>query len=428
RDRSVPELVHRAVTADPGASWTARGHGTWQVTQAAGRPPCSPDHPAAAPVGDPGPVPGGRFVALKAVRHAGRGEVIEGYDRRSGAPVVITQARAHVAVDPAGRDCRDRLRQEAALLACLASSGLAPRVVEVIEEGDDAFLVRESVAGTTLRRWVTGQVEAGGVPLGAGVAMAGSLVRLVEAVHRAGVVLVNVSPDSIVVDQARVLQLVDLDGAVEAGQLCYPAGTPGYRPPEHPVVGGRGDGGRGVVARPEADRYGLGGLLFLVAVGTDPVLAGDDPVCRPAEHRLRAWLEEAQAGIPMARRLAGLGLGLRRARPADRWPPERALRFLRRPCRPAGAVRHRPDLPSVDRLIRDGTDWLQAELAPDGRWLWPSVPPGSGLSGSDTAGSGLTWSGPAGSSPAGSGPAGSGLTGAGLTGAGPSGSGAAAAI
>src|SRR5215468_4536260 len=71
-----------------------------------------------------GPVLGGRFVALKAARHSGRGAGFEGYDRRSGAPVVLAQARAHVA---AGRQCRDRLRREAALLARLAASGLAPR-------------------------------------------------------------------------------------------------------------------------------------------------------------------------------------------------------------------------------------------------------------------------------------------------------------
>src|SRR5262249_48872466 len=174
-------------------------------------------------VGARGPVLGGRFVALKAARHSSRGAVFEGYDRRSGAPVVLTQARARVAVDPAGRDCRDRLRGEAALLARLAASGLAPRVIDVIEEGGGAFLVRESLEGTTLRRWVAGQVE--GVPLGAGVAVAGSLVRLVEAVHRAGVVLVNVSPDSIVVDPAGAVRLVDLEGAAEAGQVVHPAGT-----------------------------------------------------------------------------------------------------------------------------------------------------------------------------------------------------------
>jgi hypothetical protein len=309
---------------------------------------------------------GGRFVVLRALRHSNRGGVFEGYDRRTGTTVVVKQARAHVEIDPSGRDCRDRLRHEADLLARLAATGLAPRVVDVVEEADHVFLVRELIPATTVRRWVTRQVDAGGVPPGAGLSMAAALVRLVDAVHRIGLVLVDLSPNNILVDERGALWLIDLDHSAEAGQLVYPVGTPGYTPPEHLA-----DDGRGVVARPAADLFGLGGLLFLIAVGTDPTLATDEPGGRPVQDRVRAWLDMIRSDLPLVDMLAAPVLGLMRQQPAARWRPERVARSLDRPHRNGGLVRPRPEMPGLDRLVWDGVAWLRAELTPDGARLWP---------------------------------------------------------
>jgi serine/threonine protein kinase len=260
--------------------------------------------------------------------------VFEGYDQRTGLPVVVKQARAYVDLDPSGADSRDRLRHEADVLGRLAPHGLVSGVLDVVDAGEHLFLVREAVAGTTLRRWVSGQAEAGGVPVDAGLAMAGALVRLVDAVHRAGLVLVDVSPNNVIVDPGGALWLIDVDHAADAGEVVYPVGTPGYTPPEH-----RSGVERSVVARPEADVFGLGGLLFLIAVGTDPTLAEDEPAGRPVQDRVRAWLDVAGPDLPLVGRLAAAVLGMMREQPGRRWRPERVLRYLGRVSQPFGGAR-----------------------------------------------------------------------------------------
>jgi Lanthionine synthetase C-like protein/Protein kinase domain len=332
-------------------------------------PPAWPDRPDGADGADgagDGPrqvLLGDRFVVQRAMRHSSRGGVFRAYDRQAGAPVVIKQARADVEVDPEGRDCRDRLRHEADLYVRLALTGVAPRLVTTVETEANLFLVRELIDGMTLRRWVTAQTQAGGVALDVGADMVARLVRLVDTVHRAGLVLVDVSPNNIVVDRVGELWLIDPDNAVEAGRPVWPMGTPGYTPPEHCRDGL-------VVGRPEADLFGLGGLLFLIAVGTDPVLAADEPIGRTTRARLQAWLAEIPPDLPLADLLAAPILGLTHQDPTRRWSLERARRHLDGPAmRPRGAY-PRPSGSGVDRLIEDAAGWLRATMTPTRDRLW----------------------------------------------------------
>jgi hypothetical protein len=329
---------------------------------------------SAVPAGPPEPPPAGspravlidgRFLVLRAMRHSSRGGVFEGRDEQTGAGVVVKQARAYIDVDPSGWDGRDRLRREAVLLGRLAPRGLAPRQIAVIDRGEHVFLVREPVEGVTVRQWVSDRAAGGGVPTDAGLRLAGRLVRLVESVHRAGLVLVDVSPNNIIVHPDGSLWLIDVDHAVVPGTPVYPVGTPGYTPPEHwfPEE-------RAVAARRTADRYGLGGLLFLIAVGTDPVLADDSLPARPNQARIRAWLDAA-AQRPLAGLLTAPILGLMRSAPDSRWRLERVQRFLDRPqLRTTPSVR-RPDLAAVDQVIADGLAWL-LEPHETARRRWPS--------------------------------------------------------
>jgi tRNA A-37 threonylcarbamoyl transferase component Bud32 len=312
----------------------------------------------------------GRFAVHRAIRHSARGGVFLGTDRFSGAPVVVKQARAHMELDPSGRDCRDRLRHEAALLTVLAPGGLAPRLVAVVEEGEDLFLVREAVAGETLRWWLATRLPGGGVTLVAGLALARALVWLFDTVHRTGLVLVDVSPNNIMVDSAGVLWLTDLDHAARQGERIHPVGTPGFIAPEHRA------GGDGLPASAEADLFGLGGLLFLIATGTAPVLVPDEPPRRRTADRLRGWLAAAGSDAPFASRLAGAVVGLMHERPDARWRPHRVMRVLESD---GTAGRPLPRLPrpaelrrKVNQLIGDGLAELLARMAPGGDRLWPA--------------------------------------------------------
>ncbi|MFD7905165.1 lanthionine synthetase LanC family protein [Kitasatospora sp. NPDC059722] len=287
--------------------------------------------PFALPLGPATPSPrkraggvllAGRYAITSAVRHSTKGGVFLGREAASGAEVVVKQARAHIEVDRAGTDARDALRHEAALLTRLAGRGLAPAAIELIEQDDSVFLVQERIAGQPLGSWVATRLRRDGSPdvdwAEAGP-MARALLDLVERVHAEGLVLRDLSPGNVMVRPDGGLRLVDLELAAETGRHAGAAGTPGYRAPE------QGPGRLSLVtdgtcvADPAVDLYALGGLLFLLATGHDPLLPEDLPHARPVTERLTRWLTLAARTGTTARRLAPAVLGLRADTPAERW-------------------------------------------------------------------------------------------------------------
>ncbi|WP_051830099.1 MULTISPECIES: class IV lanthionine synthetase LanL [Streptomyces] len=366
----------------------------------------------------------GRYAVTAAVRHGAKGGVFLGREASSGVEVVVKQARAHIEVDRAGTDARDALRHEAALLDRLDGQGLAPRAVELIEQDDSVFLVQERVAGQPLGSWVAARLRRDGHPdvdwAEAGP-LAHALLDLVERVHAQGLVLRDLSPGNVMVRPDGTLRLVDLELAAETGRTAGSAGTPGYRAPEHGP--GRLALAGSCVADPAVDLYALGGLLFLLATGHDPLLPEDLPQARPAAERLGRWLALAARTGATARRLAPVILGLRAEEPEQRWEIGRVREALRAdgpgeagvvpgeagvvPERGTGAARpavvtplwHAParqaadtgtaradrairaddtdDTPPLDRLLHDGLRHLAATATPERPdRLWPVVPAG----------------------------------------------------
>ncbi|WP_097238135.1 class IV lanthionine synthetase LanL [Streptomyces sp. 1331.2] len=347
----------------------------------------------------------GRYAVTAAVRHGAKGGVFLGRETSSGAEVVVKQARAHIEVDRAGTDARDALRHEAALLDRLAGQDLAPRAVDLIEQDDSVFLVQERIAGQPLGSWVAARLRRDGSPdvdwAEAGP-LAHALLDLVERVHAQGLVLRDLSPGNVMVRPDGTLRLVDLELAAETGRAAGSAGTPGYRAPEHGP--GRLAGTGSCVADPAVDLYALGGLLFLLATGHDPLLPDDLPQARPVAERLGRWLALAARTGATARRLAPAILGLRAEEPEQRWGIGRVREALGAgepdragvaPGRGAAVVTplwHAParrgtdsgtaragdeDAPPLDRLLHDGLRHLAATATPERRdRLWPVVPAG----------------------------------------------------
>ncbi|MEU8511528.1 class IV lanthionine synthetase LanL [Kitasatospora sp. NPDC048722] len=285
-------------------------------------PPSGPKTPAPSRKRAGGVLLAGRYAITSAVRHSTKGGVFLGREAASGTEVVVKQARAHIEVDRAGTDARDALRHEAALLTGLAGRGLAPAAIELIEQDDSVFLVQERIAGQPLGTWVTTRLRRDGSPdvdWAEAAPMTRALLDLVEQVHAEGLVLRDLSPGNVMVRPDGSLRLVDLELAAETGRHAGAAGTPGYRAPE------QGPGRLGLVtdgtcvADPAVDLYALGGLLFLLATGHDPLLPEDLPHARPVTERLTRWLTLAARTGTTARRLAPAILGLRADTPAQRW-------------------------------------------------------------------------------------------------------------
>ncbi|MFG2914414.1 hypothetical protein ACGF0D_16175 [Kitasatospora sp. NPDC048298] len=245
-----------------------------------------------------------------------------------------------------------------------------PRPLELIEEEDSLFLVQERITGQPLGSWVAARLRRDGGP-GVDWAEAGpvahGLLDLVEQVHAQGLVLHDLSPGNVMVRPDGTPRLVDLERATEAGRLAGAGCTPGYRAPEH-GPGRLALAARGRVADPAVDLYALGGLLFLLATGHDPLLPEDLPQARPAAERLGRWLALAARTGGTARRLAPAVLGLRAEDPERRWAvarvraalneddPAGPAAFPRRPRHGGPRLRPAPAPPAVRRQPPDRTD------------------------------------------------------------------------
>jgi hypothetical protein len=316
---------------------------------------------------------GDRFVVRQAIRHANKGGVFRAVDSTTAAEVVIKQARPHVEADEAGRDARDGLRHEAGMLDRLAPLGVAARKLDLFEQDGHLFLAEELLPGAPLRSWLDGQCGSRpGLARPQALELARRLVALLEAVHGAGLVLRDLTPNNVMVSPDGLLRLVDLELATPPGTPAATAGTLGYAAPEQ--LGG---------APPAltADLYSLGAILFLLVTGRDPAFLEDRPPRRPAGVRVAAWLRATEAESEAARALGPLVLGLMEQAPERRWQLARARDFLDDLERPAPALTAAGPTASagaapsadLDRLIEDGLDYLLATMSPDHRKrLWPS--------------------------------------------------------
>ncbi|WP_084263268.1 class IV lanthionine synthetase LanL [Actinomadura formosensis] len=258
---------------------------------------------------------GTRFAVREAIRHTNKGGVYRAVDTSTGDPVVIKEARPHVAADESGRDARDGLRAEARALEAVGRLGLAPRPVALFTQSGHLFLAQEMVPGASLREWIADLIgEAGwGRHLPAALEMAGRLTGLMARAHDAGLVLRDFNPNNIMVRPDGTPVLIDLELAVTAdapdpGPLR--AGTPGYAAPEQ-MAGAGPD--------PAADRFALGATLCHLVTGGPPFLLEERPAARPLSERLAEWLTARTEGLDLSAALIPPLLGLMADEPAHRW-------------------------------------------------------------------------------------------------------------
>ncbi|MGW0122549.1 class IV lanthionine synthetase LanL [Streptomyces sp. NPDC003327] len=279
---------------------------------------------ARAPEPAPGPVViGDRFAVREAIRHTNKGGVYRGDDVRTGAPVVIKEARPHVEADTSGCDVRDWLRAEARTLEKLTGTGLAPEPLALFEHGGHLFLAQEEVPGVTLRTWVAEHFRDAGAEQYRvdALAQVARLVDLVAAAHDRGCVLRDFTPGNVMVRPDGGLRLIDLELAVLEDDDALPTrvGTPGFSAPERLAD---------APVSPTADYYSLGATVCFVLAGKVPNLLAEEPADRPDEQRLAAWLEACTEPLGLPDHLIEMILGLMRDDPAERWDPARAKGWL----------------------------------------------------------------------------------------------------
>ncbi|MFD7639369.1 class IV lanthionine synthetase LanL [Kitasatospora sp. NPDC059795] len=212
---------------------------------------------------------GGRYRVTVGITRKPQGNVYRALDRSTGTPVVVKQARAYVAEDESGADTRDRLRHERAVLDLLAETPGVPRALDHFRHRDDEYLVMTSCGDHDLRREVHTQGPYRDAQLGprAALPLARELLRVLDGVHRRGVVVRDLKPNNVVLAPDGRPHLIDFGTSAVHG--TGPAGsTPGY---SDPLVR------PGVAPEPADDYYALGMTLHFAATGMDPVILDPDP-------------------------------------------------------------------------------------------------------------------------------------------------------
>jgi len=321
----------------------------------------------------------GRYVVREVVCHAFGGGVYRATDERTGAAVIIKQARPHAGAEVTGRDIRDSRRDEAAMLERFESSGVTPRLVGLFEQQRELFLVQEAVPGVPLRQWVLVNTElddggSWGLSPAAVERIAGGLVDLVDLVHAKGLVLRDFNPNNVMVTDDGELRLIDLELLTRPGERVTCAYTPGYGAPEQVAASWIG-----AAPQPAADLYSLGATLFYLVSGLDPLLPRDEPEVRTHRERVENWLAHLSASNPAARRLAAIIVALLHEDPGQRPGPDAVRTFLSRqdgPTTTAGVPappRHLADS-ELKQSITDATVHLLATMDPGNpERLWQST-------------------------------------------------------
>jgi serine/threonine protein kinase len=264
----------------------------------------------------------GRWRFDRVLGQGAEGTVYLAHDVQSGQPVAIK------VYDTLGHDDPSRIAAQVAAEVALGRQIDSPGLVRTIAfgvaplagGGQTAYVVMEYLRGRTLRRFLDrvgrnrDERELSALFL--------DLLLVVEAMHGAGFVHLDLKPENIfVLDPDATLpagpqiRLFDFASAAEAGVAVRARGTPFYASPE--VCLRTGEIGK------QSDVYSLGVMLFEALVGRPPIAPGtaEQIVAVHAFGQLEPWpatLDRSRYA-PVYRRAT-----LRE--PWQRWPDAGAMR------------------------------------------------------------------------------------------------------
>jgi tRNA A-37 threonylcarbamoyl transferase component Bud32 len=205
----------------------------------------------------------GRYLVLRPLAQGGQADVFVGLHPALGREVVIKHWRAGT-----GGAGAERLAAEGRLLATLDHPNLA-RIFDLDTAAGRPFVVMESLRGRNLHDLR----KHAPVPPADAARWVATLARAADYAHARGILHLDIKPRNVVLDETGRPVLIDFGLArVEHGLApdspdTRVSGTLSYMAPEQ----ARGESDR---IGPAADVYGLGGVLYYLLAGRDPVSGG----------------------------------------------------------------------------------------------------------------------------------------------------------
>ena len=175
---------------------------------------------------------------------------------------MLKRAKRDAYLDEQGRDARDRLRHEAAILERLGDGSRFPRAIGLVEDGEALVLAMDDLGGQTLETMVRDMARTEWpVPTELLTDWASSLATVLKTVHDAGFVYRDMKPPNVLVADDGIA-LVDFELAHDCASrdVPYGRGTYGYMSPQQYA------GQQPAIAD---DVYGFGAVIYFIATGVE---------------------------------------------------------------------------------------------------------------------------------------------------------------
>jgi len=210
---------------------------------------------------------GGRFALQKPLLVCRFSTLYEALDRATGTPLVLRKLEGS---DATSREARLQTLREGRFLARLVHRNL-PKVLEVVEDGGQVYLVLEEFSGRSLEQ--VGVEDTLAQPLLERYLE--QFLSVLEYLHTQDPPIVHrdLRPDSILVTTHGVIKLAEFglarmrESKADPRQTSFRAlGSPNYAPPEQLM---------GEPSAPNNDIYAVGSILYYLATGQTPVKSVD---------------------------------------------------------------------------------------------------------------------------------------------------------
>jgi len=202
----------------------------------------------------------GKYTVVALLDEGGQGQVYRVVHTGLGKELVLKLARRSVDLD---RGARDLVIAEGQLLATLEHRSLV-RILDLDFHEGRPFLVMEYISGCNLQQYAAQQR----LPPRKAAAMVGELARVVDMLHRRGVVHQDLKPKNVLVEESGQLRLIDfglarLRHAWAESPDETSGGTLSFMAPEQAC---------GETERVGAcsDIFALGGILYYLLTGKAP--------------------------------------------------------------------------------------------------------------------------------------------------------------
>ncbi|MDB4949053.1 MAG: serine/threonine protein kinase [Gemmatimonadetes bacterium] len=299
----------------------------------------------------------GRYEVEGILKYSNTGGIYRARDLQTREAVVVREARPFTGYINSTIDAVALLHKEARVLRLLDGTRWAPRYVDHFQVWEHHYLVQEQVRGALLREYALSRyfkprkLASPRRLFWTFRHVIEQLVRAIEAFHRRGIIVRDLSANNVMVRRDGSLCLIDLEFAWERhGQQPFAPGinTPGFAPAEQ-------------VAGAEPTRADDFHALGATVVELCSMMANGLGLNRRGVLTTTEMMMD-EVGLP--RELLTIARGLLEPDPASRWDGEavrRALRGIRAsdvpwtPRQPGGNV--------VAFGTQSHTDALHAELA-----------------------------------------------------------------